>query len=290
MKEFLSRREVLLLGASIVLAACSSVKEPTSTTTNNKTSYLYLPFKESELVRSPENYAIYDITEGWTYSDFEHSVHGFRTHSGVDLAVDYGTRVYAPCDGFAMSSYATRWLYNADGKIRTYQGKPMRFGLGYFVQIYNPDENRYVILGHLSDTPKNMPFSMPAQEKNDWVPTNQTVPIKQMSSHPFMTKVKRGDLIGYVGYSGIGWGYEDYFEGSKRPNAIDPEKQKNWDEPHVHFEEYFLNLRTGSREDRRCVYGLYKDYTSYPTPKRRGYLGQDALLVKSRSGWPAFAA
>lgn len=228
------------------------------------TPYLTLPFRKTDTNGQ------YDITEGWIYSEFEQSVHGFEAHNGIDFALPYGTPIVAPADGYAMSSYHTFWLRNDDGSIRTYQGKPLRFGLGYFVQMYIPSVNRYIQMAHMSDIDPAVPFSLPIANEGDWVPTNHTLAVPDLKNSPQYVQVKKGDVLGKVGYSGLAWGYEDYSSGSARPVAIDPATQKSWDEPHIHFEDFWRDQTAGQKLANRDPYGIYSTYQDYPTPSRKG--------------------
>lgn len=251
-------------------------------------AYLTLPFAETDLMKIPFRRGQYDVTEGWFYSQFERSVHGYSSHGAVDIAVPLKTPLYAPCSGYAIGTFADRWLYDQKNRIRTYQGKPMRFGLGYFVQIYNPDVYRYVILAHLYDIDESIPFSLPRERGEDWLPSNHDIRIQDMPHNRMVKWVNKGDPIGQVGISGIGWGYRDHRRGATRPVQL-AEDLHTWDETHLHFEEFWVDQRTGLRVRKRDLYGLYSWYDRYRTPLRDGQYGLDRLLLLDSEGLPELA-
>lgn len=244
--------------------------------------YLTLPFRESDVKSG------YDITEGWIYSQEEQAIHGFIDHNAVDIAGPYGTLVTAPSDGFAMSSYHTFWLKDNSGRTKTYQGKPLRFGLGYFVQMYIPSVNRFIQMAHLSDIDPSIPFSVPVANGDDWSPTNHTLKVTDIRNHPQIVEVKRGMPLGKIGFSGLAFGYEDYSAGVQRPVKIDPNIQKSWDEPHVHFEEFWRDQNTGQKI-QRDPYGIYSTARDYPTLTRKGLNGENPLFFIGNNSLPVFA-
>jgi len=246
--------------------------------------YLTLPFRKADTNKT------YDITEGWMYSEGEKAIHGFAEHNGVDFALPYGTPVVAPADGYAMSSYHTFWILNDDGTKRTYQGKPIRFGLGYFVQMYIPSVNRYIQMAHLSDVDAAIPFSLPIASGDDWVPTNHTLSVNDLKNSTQYVQVKKGQVIGRVGFSGLAWDYEEYSSGSARPVAIDPNVKKSWDEPHIHFEDFWRDQTTGQKVANRDPYGIYGTTLDYPTPDRRGTIMISPLWLRGEhTRLPKFA-
>ncbi|MEK7571234.1 MAG: M23 family metallopeptidase [Patescibacteria group bacterium] len=245
--------------------------------------YLTLPFRKVDVG------GLYDITEGWIYSDEEQAIHGFVSHNGIDFAIPYGTPVVAPADGYAMSSYHTFWLRDENGEILTYLGKPLRFGLGNFVQMYIPSANRYIQMAHLSDVDLAIPFSLPFENEGDWVPTNHTLSVPALKESPQYVQVRKGQVLGKVGYSGLSWGYEDYQAGATRPVQIDPSVNQSWDEPHIHFEDFWRHQTEAYKMANRDPYGIYSTAEDYPTPARRGVRMLTPLFYRGTDGLPRFA-
>ena len=281
-RRFLKAAGVAL--ASLALAACTQGQEPVKTIPSEK--YLTLPFRERDLKGQ------YQITEGWEYSAEEQAIHGQKIHLGIDFAVPYGTPVVAPFDGFAMSSYHAHWLMEGDRK-RLYQEEPIRFSLGYFVQVYNPRVNRFIQLAHLSDIDPSIPFSKPVydKEEDNWNPVNHTLTIEQLINHTMVAAIKRGDPLGRVGFSGLALGKEqiEYIEEAERPLVLD-KPIRSWDEPHVHFEETFRNQKTGAKEGQRDPYDLYTTFENYPTPQNPAKMGPKSLWILGQDSLPLFAA
>jgi len=253
--------------------------------------YLTLPFLSSD-VRS------YDITEGWRYSRNEHAIHGHRGHAGIDFAVPYGTPVVAPCSGFAISSYFSFPILEDSKELKLLDGKPIYFGLGYFVQIYNPEVQRFFQLGHLADIDPDIPFSLPVYESSAdrWSPTKHDLLISEILNprNANVVLVETGQPLGSVGYSGLRWGYDDYEEGSKRPVVIDPVGRVSWDEPHLHTSDYYRK-NDGTRAPFAWRDGLsnYLTWSRYPTPNRQGkdtFIGPEPLyFISEETGLPIFA-
>lgn len=239
--------------------------------------YLTLPFKPG---------VNYEVTEGWIYSDEELAIHGGNPiHGGVDLHAPYGTEVVSPVDGYAMSSYHTEWIRegrdpkeevkddNEEYKkpIKLYQGKPMREGLGYFIYIYVPIVNRFIELGHLSDIDPAIPFSPPVYNpKTDgWDPTNYQFMISQIDINTNIVPVKKGQVIGKVGFSGLALGDSD---------------KESWDEPHIHFEEFYIDQETGQKGWQRDPYALYDTFERYNI----GKMGLSPLWLLDQNNLPQF--
>lgn len=242
--------------------------------------YLALPFLS--------DVGTYQITEGWMYSRAEKAIHGLKIHAGIDFYVPYGTVVVAPCEGIAISSYHSFPILQENGQTKRLEGKQVYFGLGYFVQIYVPQEARFIQLGHLSEINNSVPFSIPTFDKGVWTPTNHTLKQKEMAGNPMVTKVKRGQILGKVGFSGLRWGYNDYKQGSKRPVLLDTAKYQSYDEPHVHFEEMGRD-ETGKKGWQRDPYDIYLSARNYPTPKRNRTIGDEPLFIIGSDSLPIFA-
>lgn len=213
--------------------------------------FIYLPFKETN----------YQITEGWHYSNEEKNIHGASGHGAVDFSFPRGTKVVATADGWTIASYFWRPVKNPDGSPRVYQGKEVGMGLGYFVQIYHPQEHLYTSYGHLDKIAKEIPFHRPIGRNGIFWPIGHRVKPENLPHYRYSKFVKAGDLIGFVGDSGLTWGYQDY------PQRPDPNKHLSWDETHLHFEVF---NRIGSRGRKKYFdpYGIKSDFKDYPDTAR----------------------
>lgn len=242
--------------------------------------YLTLPFDQKDLV--------YDITEGFRYSRSEQKLHGGILHCGIDFAVPYGTPVVAPGDGIAIASYHSVFVRDKDGNVKLYEDKFLGFGLGYFIQIHLKGLDRIVQLGHLSNIYSEIPFSQPVEiRKGEWMPTNHQSSYRELSHNNMAVPVKTGDLLGWVGYSGMRWGYDDYEKGSVRPIIINPQEKVSYDEPHVHMEECKRNQK-GEKVEWRDLEDIYMSAKHYPTPTRYRVLGPEPLFF-TKNGLPILA-
>jgi hypothetical protein len=161
--------------------------------------------------------------------------------------------------------------------------------LGYFIQIYNPTVDRYIQLGHLSEIASTIPFSPPQKDGNDWRPTNHTISVSDLKNHPQVVKVKRGDYLGRVGVSGLGWGYEEYDENKLQPQQLDEKDCPSFDEPHLHFEECFRDQETNKKGWQRDPYDLYLRARNYPTHMNNRTMGIEPLFIISEEGKPEFS-
>ncbi len=76
----------------------------------------------------------------------------------------------------------------------------------------------------------------------------------------YVTYLKQGDLIGYVGTSAIFYGNPPYRENLKVPHI--KEHSDVWDETHLHFEEACRD-ENGVKKGQRDIFGVYKSYRWY---------------------------
>lgn len=258
--------------------------------------YLTLPFKRTDLPII-NKLPTYNITEGFRYSRTEQRLHRGILHCGLDFSLPYGTPIVAPCDGLAIASYHSVLVRNKDNTIRLYKEKYLGYGLGYFVQIHVSGMDRIVQLGHLSNLHSDIPFSLPTEiSKDEWLPTNYQYSYKELMHNKWTLPVKTGDLLGWVGYSGMRWGYHDYETGSNRPIVINPKEKISYDEPHVHLEEGRRvplstdteNDKKGMKIDQRDPEDIYLTARNYPTPRRYRKLGPEPLFY-TKNGLPLFA-
>lgn len=246
--------------------------------------YLTIPFRQND----PAVQA-YDISEGWLYSPAEKKIHSQTNHCGLDFDVPYGTLIVAPTDGWVISSYYRCWLRNKNNEIRQYQGKPICSSLGLFVQVYIPTIQRYLQLAHFSEIDPAIPFSPPVLEKDDFLPTNHNLNPKDLPHHSQSIFIKKGQILGRVGVSGLTWGQTNEYQlVNGRPLIADPEKSPSWDTPHVHLEEFWRDS-TGQKRWQRDPYGIYSLYKDYPTPQRQGKPLKESLFFLDNAGLPCFA-
>ena len=175
-----------------------------------------------------------------------------KTHYAVDFDAPRGTPVYASAAGFAVTS-----LHIAYG--RQYQGKRIGYALGRFVQIWHPGQKVYTQYAHLDRVASGVPYIAPQRTKTGSGTSlyDPTIVYRPVSEFLKVAKfVRKGQLIGYVGDSGLSWGYD---EGLKRP---DPAKYPSWDETHLHF-EVFDRDEKGKKDHRYDPFGIYGDGADY---------------------------
>ncbi|MDD2785336.1 MAG: M23 family metallopeptidase [Patescibacteria group bacterium] len=216
----------------------------------------------------------YRITEGWLYSDQEKKIHGLDFHGGVDFAQPRNSPVFAAADGWAIASYSLNPFFDEKtGKLRRFRGKIVGMGLGNFVQIYHPQTKRFTQYGHLEKISEKIPFAKPRKLKDGrLIPMGHKINPRDLKNYPKAIWVRCGEVIGYVGDSGLTWEYNDY------PNRPDHKKHPSWDETHVHFEEFVRNSR-GAKQ-RRDPFAIYDTNEKYPWPGHKGRKGDDGLWIK----------
>jgi murein DD-endopeptidase MepM/ murein hydrolase activator NlpD len=197
--------------------------QKTHDSNSNRKAFLSLPFARGTPLT---------ITEGWTYSEQEREIHGKTEHSALDIAAKRGTPVYAASDGIALASYQ----YETSGE---WQGKPVGFGYGKFVQIWNPETETFVLYSHLDSLSQTIKYIPPQQDGERW--NSELVGLQDDTVLKTGTILKKGDLIGYVGDSGLSWGYTE--TPTSRP---DPNQYPSWDETHLHFEVFHYDI-TGKK-------------------------------------------
>ncbi len=207
----------------------------------------------------------FKITEGFYYSDQEKAIHGLKLHGGIDYAVPRMTPVLAAADGFAYAAYQWAPLDNR----KEYKGKTIGMGYGFYVRIYHPQfdskkhGSMFTTYGHLTKPANKIVWHKPICE-NEKLFQSQAFrkKFKLLKNKRNATFVKKGEVIGYVGDSGLTWGYKDY---PKRPN---PKKFPSWDEVHLHFEVY---TRKHPLEKKRHIdpYQISKKGSAYQSQKVR---------------------
>ncbi|MDO8655528.1 MAG: M23 family metallopeptidase [bacterium] len=219
-----------------------------------------------------------EISQGWVYSEDERSIHpSIPTHFAVDFPAAWGTPVYAPADGLALSSYHTYDMVDS-------QGRTIGYGLGLFIAIWHDKQQLYTSYSHLSGiNDKSVPYVQPSLENGNWQP-RRALYVSVETFKTMAKPVKRGDLIGFIGYSGLRLGYTEV---PSNPPKIDPLVNKTWDPhgAHLHWEVYTRTL-DGSKKDRRMdpfgIEGLREKYAKV-FAKARG------LILANPDGSPQWA-
>lgn len=193
-----------------------------------------------------------NLSESWLYSSGEKLIHGFTLHGAADFDQKRGTPVYAAADGYAISSTQIA------PQNRNFDGKQVGFGLGNFVQIWHPKQGVYTSYGHLWEIADNIKYFKPNCENGACSPDviyNDTDYSVQNG-----TPVKRGDLIGYIGDTGLSWGYKE-----TPLTQRDVVNEPSWDDTHLHFEVYTRvapNFVKSKRYDPFGIYGRADQYNS----------------------------
>ncbi len=235
-------------------------------------SFLTLPFHEPH----------YHISEGWIYSAEEQQIHGYVGHGGVDFVLPRGVPIVAAADGWALASYF--WFLVKEGGVpRRYKGKEVGMGLGRFVQIWHPEQELFTVYGHLDSIESKIPFYGPRKLQDCLHPVGHKFLPKKMIDNCAAIPIKRGEIIGTAGDTGLTWDYTDYPE---RPN---PNEKPSWDEVHLHFEVF---QRVGSRLKKKYLdpYGINSHWQDYPDPQHpeNAEKVKDCLWFVNDKGLPLF--
>lgn len=255
-------------------------------------AYLSLPFSKEDAKGGNIK-----IAEGWLYAYDEYAIHNMEVHAAVDFSAPYGTIIYAPAEGYAMSSYYNLFAKDRNDKTITHEGKEIKYGLGLFVRIYVPQSNRFVDLAHLSEINQAIPFSEPEfnEEEKIWKPSSEKVLVKDIPANPNWVKVSKGQILGKVGTSGLGWGYEDFQGKPEKKITYDPKVNISWDEPHLHFEEFsqIEKPQEGEEEGQkvapRDILGIYSFSKGYPNLNQKLDQRFKPLILTGEDGKPLFA-
>lgn len=274
----------LLLGLlpATATAARDSFESPAHHTSTNSPSsqFMTIPLSRDWLTK---NNIAYEISEGWNYTWWEQQIHGLVSHWSVDYAVPYGTPVYAPVNGYIHASYLNTTL-GMPGRRRLYQGQPVNYGLGYRAQIIypdpsdplNPNKITFIQLAHLSRfssklaaTIEWLPYVYSAWEdavkiNNYSLSTTDLEPVLRWEEHSGIIPIKRWELIGYVGTSGLEQ-WEEIVSGYT-PTMYPDNPYHSRDEPHVHIQIY-RRRAWGGRNAASITdpYNLRWSAESYPT-------------------------
>ena len=257
---------------------------------------LVLPFRKHDAMSTG---GTDNVSEGWYYGA-ERGITGLDVHRSIDFDLPYGTPVFAMADGWAAFTYQS-WLTATE-----YLGKRIGFGLGLWLltlhKLPGSDVYWWGKYAHLSKVRSGIKYLRPYVDSDgDWHepdsgPDNLYVPDPQLQQ--IFTPITKGQPLGYVGDSGVEWGYRDMFDvdtGTVAPR--DRQAQPPWDAPHLHLEIYRrVNGSPAPGEtldaDRLSVdpfgqYGMvrrWEDYSSY-----KGYsLGPGHLWLTDRHGKPVY--
>lgn len=293
--------------------ARESYHRPKPTGTENPiepTPYLKLPFRKEDLLSivirciQPQIRATtdYQISEGWirskryleTITDKLHLPSAMALfhfpHGGIDFVLPYGFPIAAPCDGIAMSSYASFPVTSRHDQPKIKDGRLINKGVGYFVQIYNEQHDRTIQLAHLSNIHEDIPFSVPKLQGARWEARNHDLDRDTLicADNPSVVRVKQGQVVGFVGHSGMTY-YPEYFEGYDRPFVIDPLKNGAIGIPHLHMEEFTRDLITGKKSWQRDPYNVYSRNLYYPTHSNNITMMHENLFIADEFGRPKYS-
>ena len=233
--------------------------------------YLSLPIRSGN----------YKISEGWVYSKKENEIHGKINHFAIDFTLPRGDKVFAAASGWAIASYYRFLIVDSETKkLLIFKDRPLGFGLGFFVQIYHTEVDRYTQYGHLENVSPRIPFARPRRMRDGrLIPIGHKVSPDRYPAYRKTIWVEKGEVIGFIGDSGLTWGYDDY------PQRPDPLKFPSWDETHLHFEE-FARDKTGRKIGQRDPYDVRKTYQFYSWPGHMRTLGPNLLWEKVEQGLP----
>lgn len=217
------------------------------------------------------------VSQGWEYSDDEKAIHpDIATHFAVDFPAKWGTPVYASADGLAVASYHTYDMVDS-------QGRTIGYGLGLFVAIWHEKAQLYTSYSHLSGIGPSIPYLAPVKEGNNWQPRAALyVPVNTFKQQA--RAIKRGELIGYIGYTGLRLSYE---ETPNNPPTVDPKTQKTWDPhgAHLHWEVYTRTPNGAKKDLRLDPFGIKGKREQYADVFRKA----SGLILPNSDGSPRFA-
>lgn len=213
-------------------------------------------------------------------------MHWLKQHSAIDYSLPYGADVLAPTEWYIIASYHNAFL-KEKWYFRLYQWVKMHYWLWWYVQIWNPKNNVFVVLWHLSSIDSLIPVSAPiptpgkngAVNRRDptWVTSNTDI-IQQMIDdtkvHPILWYVKRWQRIGTVWVSGLEWD-DNMITSAPVPREPEYPQTLSWDEPHIHFEVFTV---VDWKKQLIDPYNMYRDFIWYP----------DSNTIRTRLGKTLF--
>lgn len=253
--------------------------------------FLYLPF-------SYRYYNSFTVSEAWWYSgatwylnligSWEYAIHGIKQHSAIDYALPYWAPVLAPMSWYMIASYHNAFL-KEKWYVRLFQWTQLHYGLGWYVQIWNPEKDIFIILWHLSSIDSMLPVSPPyatwwkkwvSRRDPTWVTYDtwvlQTM-INDPKTYPWVVFVKKWQRIWTVWVSGIE-------RDNSMPSSIDIPRQPSfpqptsWDEPHIHLEVFTV---LDWKKQLLDPYNIYRDARAYPDSNTIRKSLWDILFVQS---------
>jgi murein DD-endopeptidase MepM/ murein hydrolase activator NlpD len=200
------------------------------------------------------------ITEGWVYGAQETATYGgYSAHHAVDFAVPAETPVLAAADGLALASFEEVPIRYPTPQQRTWHGKPIFWGHGLHVIILH--RNHYAtIYAHLHRiAPLIQPaYRQPLEYTNGDV-LSALAPLRAEDIHNprRAVRVKTGQVLGYAGITGMGWGQRTY------DNWLRGARYRSNDEVHLHFALSDLPA-LDSETTFLDPFGVYGSLTAYP--------------------------
>ena len=206
----------------------------------------------------------YSITEGFYYSQAEQQIHGQKYHWWIDYSLPYGSPIYSPVDWYILASYHDEMLN------KFFWSQQIHYGWWRHVVIFSPEDEKIVLIAHMSSIEKSIPIDFPTARLNKNMKVIKYVSnIANMSKSSLLEKfwnfwakkIKKWDFIWTVGTSGLGL-WEKFVDPYNVPYYPEVFYEKSWDEPHIHMEVYYKN-NIFSKKNKIDPYGIYKNMDSY---------------------------
>lgn len=235
------------------------------------------------------------ISTGFNYHQAEIDLHGVTFHSAIDFDLPRGTKIFAPADGYYLSTYGEVLLKDAEGNPRQLtlsdakKGNPRNIHLsapkggdkniyfGSFVVQGWHTKGRYTQFAHVDWVSPKIPYHPPIVLKDDnGEPMGNLIhspalrsTVNKYRDPSLAVFIKKGELIAEVGMTGCGWGQPCYSfldnELNQRPDfrGVD---YTYYTSPHLHF-MVFGNRTPKKRRPIQFFdpFGIYGDLSAgYP--------------------------